>query len=233
MSANTWKVRLALNYKRIPYRTHWLTYLETEPVVKSLGAKPTGKKPAPDNNEDWYTLPVISSLGKVVEDSEVIAEYLDAAYPDTPRLFPVGFMRGLQAAFAQLFAKEVTARTVPLLLPGVPANVDAANGAYFAESRKRWYGAPLDEWAPLGSEKRARKWEAAKEGWGTVAQVYEASGGPWLMGKEPVYADFIVVAWLACARTVILEQEFELMLQWHGGLWSRLWDASSSYRAEP
>ncbi|KZV94872.1 hypothetical protein EXIGLDRAFT_736286 [Exidia glandulosa HHB12029] len=226
--------RLALNYKGIPYRTRWLTYLETETVMKSIGARPTGKKPPPEDSEDWYTLPVISSPGKVVEDSEAIVEYLDTTYPETPRLFPPG-TRAPQAAFAELFAKEVTARTVLLILPGVPANIDAANGAYVEESRKRWYGAPMSEWAPLGSEKRVQVWETAKEGWATAAAVYAKSPGegPWLMGTEPVFADFIVVGLLACTRVLIPEQEFETMLQWHGGLWSRLWDASRPYRAEP
>ncbi|KZV91653.1 hypothetical protein EXIGLDRAFT_615386, partial [Exidia glandulosa HHB12029] len=236
-SPNTWKTRLALNFKGIPYKTQWLSFTEIEPFMKKLGAKPTGKKPAPDDAEDWYTCPVIAvpsadgSAPKLIEESDAIAEYLDAAYPGTPKLFPAG-TRALQAAFAQFFVPQVMMPTIPVLLAGVPGILDETNAKYVEESRLRWYGAPLNTWAPLGSEKRAGIWKTAEEAWGKLATMYAKSDGVWLSGTQPVYADFLVVSVLAFAREVVQESEFTAMLKWHGGVWGKLWAASSPYLAK-
>ncbi|KZV91645.1 hypothetical protein EXIGLDRAFT_769692 [Exidia glandulosa HHB12029] len=237
-SPNAWKIRLALNLKGIPYKTHWLSFTEIEPFMKKLGANPTGKKPAPDDAEDLYTCPVIaisspdgSSPSKLIEESDAIAEYLDAAYPDTPKLFPTG-TRALQAAFGQFFLSEVMMPTSAVLVPGLVAILDEVNAKYVEDTRMRWYGAPVSTWAPLGSEKRAGVWKAAEEAWGKLAAVYAKSDGVWISGAQPVYADFIVVALLACAREVVQDSEFAAILKWHGGVWGKLWEASSPYLAE-
>ena len=38
-------VRYALNYKKLPYKTVWVEYLEIEPVARKVGAGPTKVKP--------------------------------------------------------------------------------------------------------------------------------------------------------------------------------------------
>jgi len=38
-------VRYALNYKKLPYKTVWVEYLEIEPVAKKVGAKATKTRP--------------------------------------------------------------------------------------------------------------------------------------------------------------------------------------------
>lgn len=242
MSPYTWKTRLALNYKKIAYKTHWLTFLGLEPYLKAIGAKPTTKKPAPDNAEDWYTCPVLSIASqsgapKIVEDSDKIAEFLDAAYPDTPRLFPAG-TKALQYAFIQYLYAGAGKSVITLTIPGLPEILDEENAEHVNETRQRWFGGgvPLSEWAPQGSEKRAALWAAAETAWGQLkTAVYDkratGSDGPWLTGSAPVHADFAVVALLGYVHATVPEDEWEQMMTWHDGFWRQLWDASLPYRS--
>lgn len=240
MSPYTWKTRLALNYKKIAYKTHWLTFVGVEPYLQALGAKPTTKKPAPDDAEDWYTCPVLSiptqsGPPKIVENSDTIAELLDADYPNTPKLFPPG-TAALQYAFLQHFYGGAYEVLGTLTLPGIPGILDAENAAYVSESRARWFGSPLSEWAPVGSAKRAALWATAEATWGKLkTAVYDkretGTDGPWLTGAAPVYADFAVVAVLGFVHATVPEEDWQQVLTWHGGFWKKLWDASLPYRA--
>jgi glutathione S-transferase len=89
-SPNTWKVRLALNYKRIPYRTVWVEYPDIQPLCLAIGAVQT---------TGGYTLPIIHdpNTDRVVSDSWEIVKYLDAQYPERA-VIPAG-QDGLQYAF--------------------------------------------------------------------------------------------------------------------------------------
>ncbi|KAE9402968.1 hypothetical protein BT96DRAFT_956119 [Gymnopus androsaceus JB14] len=75
---NVWKIRYALNYKGIAYKTVWLEYPDIE--------LPTVHHPSHYDN----------STGTA------IAEYLDKTYPSTPRLIPQG-THALQGAFRDAF----------------------------------------------------------------------------------------------------------------------------------
>ncbi|EJD39108.1 hypothetical protein AURDEDRAFT_139437 [Auricularia subglabra TFB-10046 SS5] len=228
MSPFTWRTRLALNYKGIAYKTHWLRFPEIEPYLKSIGAVPTEKNPL--TGADLYTVPVVSFDGKLVVDSEAIAEHLERAFPDGPTLFPPG-TRALQKAFATFFMAQVFFPTGPVIGPGVPAIVDAESAEYVRALRRAPDGAPLDEWAPLGSEKRANAWTVAEDAWGKLAAVYCKSDGPgvWLSGTAPIYADFVVLGALIFMAKVVTQEEWKVVTSWHDGLWGRLWQAGEPY----
>ncbi|KAF8515792.1 hypothetical protein BU17DRAFT_93208 [Hysterangium stoloniferum] len=85
-SPNTWKARLVLNYKQIPYKTVWVSFPDIEDTLKNIGGKPTGFKPNKGGNAPLYTLPAIldesGDTPVVIADSLAIAEYLDAKYPE-------------------------------------------------------------------------------------------------------------------------------------------------------
>lgn len=79
-AANPWKIRLALNYKRVPYKTQWVQMPDIAAVREKLGV------PANRTNADgspYHTLPVIEdqSTGALVGDTFEIAQYLDSTYP--------------------------------------------------------------------------------------------------------------------------------------------------------
>lgn len=230
-SPNTWKVRLALNYKKIAYKTHWLTYPEIEPYFKSIGAPSTGTRP--DTGAPLYTCPALSVDGKIVVDSDAILEYLDAAFPFTPRLFPPG-TRALQAAFGELFSGSAFKASAQVLLPGVPEILEDAGAEYFRATRLAWYGSPLSEWAPLGSQLRGEKWKATEEGWAKIAAVYakREGGGPFLTGAQPVAADLLTLSTLAFFEKAVPTEEFTRLLGVQDGVWGKLWEAGKGYLQE-
>jgi glutathione S-transferase len=82
------RIRLALNYKKVPYTTVWVQYADIQTAMKDIGASPTGKRPT---GEDRYTLPTIRNpnTGEVISDSPKIMAYLEEKYPERP-LIPQG-----------------------------------------------------------------------------------------------------------------------------------------------
>ncbi|EJD42510.1 hypothetical protein AURDEDRAFT_30414, partial [Auricularia subglabra TFB-10046 SS5] len=210
-----WRVRMALNYKKLAYKTHWLTYTTIEPHFKSAGIPPTRTRP--DTGADLYTCPALSIDGTFTVDSPVICEQLDTAFPHTPPLFPPG-TRALQAAFLRLFEAQVLWPSAQVTLPGAPAIVDATSAAYMRTTRRAWFGVDLDEWAPLGSEARRKAWEQTKQAWGNAAALYaKREGKAWLTGDQPVFADFVVLGLLIFVSKLVPEDEWEAVLGWHDG----------------
>jgi glutathione S-transferase len=72
-SPNNTKLRMALRYKGVPFEVVPVDHFDRSPVVELSGQEAT---------------PVIADRGIVLNDSEAILQYLDANYPDAPRLFP-------------------------------------------------------------------------------------------------------------------------------------------------
>ncbi|KAJ7277095.1 hypothetical protein C8J57DRAFT_1060832 [Mycena rebaudengoi] len=100
-SPNTWKTRqYSFNYKGIPLQDHRAGVRGDK---ADQCAAPTRNKP---DGRPHYMLPMIHdpSTGAVVSESNKITEYLDKAYPDTPRLLPAW-----TAAFQRVFEDGVAA----------------------------------------------------------------------------------------------------------------------------
>ena len=72
-SPNNTKVRMALRFKGIEFEAIPVDPFDRAPVIEVSGQELT---------------PVIADRGIVLNDSEAILHYLDANYPDTPRLYP-------------------------------------------------------------------------------------------------------------------------------------------------
>ncbi|KAH7342044.1 hypothetical protein B0J17DRAFT_704531 [Rhizoctonia solani] len=115
-SPNTYKTRLTLNYKRIPYRVEYVSFPDVTRKSEELGVKPTN----PDG-EIKYTLPMIADPSLVpngkptyVADSFNIAIYLDKTYPAPkfPAVFPPG-MRAVQKITYDLFMKHGVFKQLP------------------------------------------------------------------------------------------------------------------------
>ncbi len=76
-SPYAWRVALALEFKKIPYKLHMLSFSNGDHQSESyLAINPRGKVPA------------IVDDGFALYESAAILEYLDERYPDAPKLFP-------------------------------------------------------------------------------------------------------------------------------------------------
>lgn len=92
------RIRLVLNYKKVPYKTVWVEYADIQTLSKEIGAQPTDKRP---NGEPRYTLPAIriTSTGEVIADSAKILQHVEVKYPENP-LIPPGTLDE-QLAFSE------------------------------------------------------------------------------------------------------------------------------------
>lgn len=73
LSPNNLKIRMALNYKGIPFEVAPVDHRDRTPLVELSGQDGT---------------PIVEDRGIVLPDSETILHYLDANYRDRPRLWP-------------------------------------------------------------------------------------------------------------------------------------------------
>ncbi len=80
-SPNNMKVRMALKYKGIEFEQILVDYFDRQSLLEASGQDGS---------------PIIQDKGIVLNDSEAIMIYLDANYPDTPRLMP----RDLKSRYA-------------------------------------------------------------------------------------------------------------------------------------
>ncbi|KAJ3486894.1 hypothetical protein NLJ89_g11766 [Agrocybe chaxingu] len=230
-SANTWKTRYCLNYKRIPYKTEWVEYPDIEPLCKRVGIAPTSKK-EDGSGRDHYTLPAIydPSTGAYVSDSFAIAQYLDKTYPDTPRIFPGG-TDGLQAAFEPAFRSNLGELWRFAILAEC-VGLNPVSEEYFRRTRKEIGGKTIEEVVPKGEE-AVKVWKGVEEGLGRVDAWYQKNDGKgrYLLGETLSWGDFVVAGYLICSKIIWGEEsrEWKDIGSWHGGRWKALIESLKKY----
>ncbi|KAF7791479.1 hypothetical protein EIP86_002495 [Pleurotus ostreatoroseus] len=224
-SGNTWKTRLALNYKGLPLKTEWVDYPDIEALYRKLGVEPVAKKP---DGSRYCSLPLIydPSTKTHVSDSYQIALYLDKTYPNTPPLFPKGTL-----AFHQVFQStctKVVFSTLPLLVATFCSKLNERSQAYFRPARERMLGGNLES---LCNE---AQWQKAEQAWAEYAAILAANGegkDNLIMGDQVCFADFQIAAILAAARNAlgVESEQWKRICGWQGGKWERFIDQFSKY----
>ncbi|CAE6394512.1 hypothetical protein BN14_04703 [Rhizoctonia solani AG-1 IB] len=225
-SPNTYKTRLTLNYKRLPYRVEYVSYPDIAPKLKELGVRTTD--PAPFIA---YTLPMIADPspdpnGKptYVVESFDIAVYLDKTYPapQYPAVFPPG-TRAIQKITTDLFMNEVGYALLPSLVPltARPGFLDERGREHFLKTREQYF-----KTIPADTSVGSKFWGDAHEKWqwfGTTLDLNEE--GPFVMGKQISFADFAVGGILFFVRHVEGGEmkKWKAIAEWQGGQWARLW----------
>ncbi|KAF8346359.1 hypothetical protein F5887DRAFT_108851 [Amanita rubescens] len=211
---NTWKVRYTLNYKGIPFKTELLEYVDIEKVLKAKGVPPS---------TDKYTLPSIfdTSTGIGVSESHRIAEYLDKTYPDTPKVIPPG-TEVLQTTWIEAIKPQLGALW-QFSIPGTLNIIDhPASRDYFYRTRSAIFGKDLNNMKPKGEA-----WDAAmkelEKGFNTIDQWISKSGGPYVMGTNPTFADFVLAGWLKWTEVAVGKnsKEWQLIVSWNEGRWAK------------
>lgn len=246
---NPSKSRLALSFKRVPFRTTWVDLLDIADVRKGLNCPAVRKL---DDGSDFYTLPMLRdpSSGTVVGDSFDIANYLEDTFPDSGGcLFPAhstrtglgyqspykdtsfcapltcrrGGKNGDYAAFNVNVDATFTAHTV-LVGQYLPFNPETAERVKAVFAKR----AHLVSWEEVFIHGEAREQLKASfhEGLTSLAQLFKVhETGPYLEGKEANYADLIVGGWVNMLSTTLPEEEWREFRAWHGGVFARLHDA--------
>lgn len=226
-SPNTFKTRLTLNYKRIPYRVEYLSFLEIEPKLKELGVPPSTLNPL-----FKYTVPLIEDPSgdpngrpTYVADSFNIAIYLDVKYP-APK-YPAVFPRGTRALqklaydhitnIGMLFAPIML--PLPVLRPGF---LDERSLEYYNRTRSEIFGTEL----PKLLESAPASWDAVQARWDTMGQVLDLNqGGPFTMGQQISFVDFAIGGLFHGLRKTEGGDmaNWKRVAKWQDGRWDALW----------
>ncbi|KAG8688986.1 hypothetical protein FRC11_004358 [Ceratobasidium sp. 423] len=225
-SPNTYKTRLTLNYKRLPYRVEYVSYPDITPLLKELGVRSTN--PAP---HIAYTLPMIADPspdpnGKptYVVESFDIAMYLDKTYPapEYPAVFPPG-THAVQKITSDLYMNEVGYMLLPATRPlqARAGFLDERGREYFLKSREEIFKRTSID-TSIGS----KYWGDIHEKWNWFGEVLDLNEeGPFVTGKKISFTDFAIGGIISFVRRVEGGEMrmWKAIAEWQGGRWARLW----------
>ncbi|KAJ8077595.1 hypothetical protein AAF712_009061 [Marasmius tenuissimus] len=227
-SPHTRKIIFTLNYKKLPFEIKPIAPDDIEATAKAVGAPHTSILA---NGKPRYTIPFIQdhNTGKAVSDSFRIAEYLDEAYPDTPKVIPDG-TRALQLVFIDALTPKFM-----LLIPVVFPKFEELYPGFIAGRRKVYGGgpdSPYPDFPQLTEEQKKGMWVQAKASFGQLEAAY-GEEKLWVMGGKPVFADFalsvfFVTLMVACGEE---SEEWKDVSGWAGGRIGRLVEETLKYRS--
>ncbi|KAL7955642.1 hypothetical protein V8C34DRAFT_326962 [Trichoderma compactum] len=189
-----WRIRLLLNYKRIPYKTVFLEMPDIEPTLKGLGVPP--HDPASGNFN--YTVPTIHHLptNKYIMDSKPISEFLESTYPDPSVPLTSELSTEIEAKIRSLIApafyRSAMPREIHILSPRAQE--------YFRRSREGRFGRTLEELL-AGEEERWQAVDADRRAVGELMRTNKALG-PFILGARPSYSDFFIAASLQSVKVI-------------------------------
>ncbi|KAF5367757.1 hypothetical protein D9758_009849 [Tetrapyrgos nigripes] len=217
----SWRVRFVLRFKGLSYKHHFLEYPDIEGAAKPLGAAPTATKP---DSSPCYTVPFIhdSTTNKVISNSFDIVEYLDATYPDTIKMIPEE-TRLLQKVFADMEP------TLIGQLHALMGNAFTKHASHLVTPRNMEVMTARGPLSVLTEQEEKENWDRIKNALGGLVKLMKDED-PFVMGKRVSLADAAVFGRLACIRWVWNEEtdEWKGIMSWHGGRWSRLFEAYES-----
>ncbi|KAH7929210.1 hypothetical protein BV22DRAFT_1003381 [Leucogyrophana mollusca] len=219
---NIWRIRLILNYKRLPYRTCWVEFPDVEQTLQSAGAAPTSVR---SDGRPVYSLPAIVDPIRsprqpvVLSNANAIAEYLETTYP-ARQLFPEG-SRAVQSLFVHYVQEIFVKPLLPIMVPLSHQRLPERSKTHFRHSSPN-VAVPEQAWRAVQDQfdflAAVLDKNAGMDGDGVVAQGFEVS-----------YADFAVCSVLIWIEKVSPHDGWARIKQWNGGRWSRLWDRCHSY----
>ncbi|GAB1309911.1 GST N-terminal domain-containing protein [Madurella fahalii] len=198
-SLNPWKTRMLLNYKGLDYTTEWLEYPEIKPRLEP--------HLPPNEDEPAYTIPAVRLPdGRYVMDSLKIAEVIEAEYP-TPSVH----LDSPYHARLREFMRELMGRLQPVYVVNVVKRIlDEVNAPYWNKTRAASVGMPLDQFEKENPVEEC--WEKVAPAMkGVTALLEENPQGPFFMGSEVSYADFMWGGFLLFMRHIGEEMLEELL----------------------
>ncbi|KAK6530181.1 hypothetical protein TWF694_003549 [Orbilia ellipsospora] len=184
-----WRIRMILNYKRIPYKTIFLEFPDIEPTLKALGVHP----PPPSTK---YTVPTIHHIptNTHITDSPPIAAFLTEHYPTPP--LPLTTPLGQQIESLSRTALGITVRTsctpreIHILSPRAQE--------FFRTTREATMNRTLESLL----ENEEQVWQKADEDLKKIGEMLLSAGGPFVNGAEVSYTDFFIAGSLQCIRVI-------------------------------
>ncbi|TFK28909.1 hypothetical protein FA15DRAFT_664542 [Coprinopsis marcescibilis] len=242
-SGNTWKTRLSLNYKGLPYKTEIIEYAEIAQLYKKNGIPPAIVFP---NGYAHHTLPVIkddiTGHDVFVVDSLEIAKYLDKTYPDSPRLIPDVEDVDAQIQEFQNQLNGAVIAALPVMFKASVPHISENSQAFYKAARVRDLNFIFPD-KPISSlddlqftpEEIHATWASLEQGFDGLSERF---GGKntfrWALGDHITYADLILAGLLLCVKAVHGEDspQWQGFMTWSDGKWKTFLDNLGPYLSE-
>ena len=181
-----WRAKMALAHKGL--------------AVETVPWRFTEKDRLPQPNQG--RVPVIVDDGRVIHDSNAIADYLDDRYADQPSLFGDETARAL-TRFVQNWTETVLQTgLIRLVLLDIYRHIGPEDQAYFRQDREKRFGTTLEE---VVKDREARL-PAFRASLDPLRRTVERQS--FVAGKAPAYADYVVFGAFQWARAI---SDFELL----------------------
>lgn len=195
-SPHCWKTKLALVHKQLPYNSEAVWFTEKEKIAMS----------------NQPLVPVITDGEKVVNDSWVIAEYLEDQFPDTPSLFANDTAKEKAKAFNHWVSSALSKHIPGIILLDIFNILADEDKDYFRKSREERIGNTLEAFAAT-PEKHIQGLQDE------LATVREAlSTQPYLGGDKPDYCDICLLAtflWIANSSDKVFLKQDDIVYAWY------------------
>ncbi|OAX36100.1 hypothetical protein K503DRAFT_721933 [Rhizopogon vinicolor AM-OR11-026] len=242
-SPNTWKVRLALNYKQLNYDTKWVETTDIESVCKSLGIPPTSVLP---DGTPKYTLPALIdntfSPPTLLSDSTPIIEYLEHAYPDPDpsRALCPPTSRALHALFEYHVAHAITAQLLPVMIMHLYDKKTPRDRIHFRTRTEAALGKKLED-IELRGEEREEHWKKIEAAFDLLASFMQVGSGlgegagageiMFFAGSNPSLADCTFGGLLLMLLYDSPDEAWIKISSWSNGRWKRYMAALEQWTA--
>ena len=205
-STFSWRTRLALHHKGLPFAVH--------PVAVSdkaaIGFSGQGK------------VPILKHDGRVIPDSWAIALYLEKEFPERPTLFGGEIGQTLTHVFNVWADRELIPALIPFLMRDVLDCVGEADGAHLRLQIESAMKKTLEDLS-AGREQAVQAFRRKLQ---PVRKALETRN--FLGGAAPAYADYVLFGLLQWARVIspakVLEDDdavaawFERVLDLYDGV---------------
>ena len=116
------------------------------------------------------------------------------------------------------------------LLPEIPALLPERSQEYFYKTREAAFGKPLSEVHEEALANAEEGWKKSEEQLKEVADLLKKHDGPFILGTEVSYADFILVSMLYFVKRVS-EEAFQKILSIDDSF-SKVYEASRQWFTE-
>ena len=205
-STFSWRTRLALHHKGLPFAVHPVAVSDKAAIGFSGQSK----------------VPILKHDGHIIPDSWAIALYLEKEFPERPTLFGGEVGQTLTHVFNVWADHELIPALIPFLMRDVLDCVGEADGAHLRLQIESAMKKTLEDLS-AGREQAVQAFRRKLQ---PVRKALEARD--YLGGAAPTYADYILFGLLQWARVVsptkVLEDGdvvaawFERVLDLHDGV---------------
>ena len=196
LSPYVWRIKYALAHKKLDFETIPVGFTE---IPDLCGGK-------------YKTVPIIEDGATTVCDSWAIADYLDTAYPDNPKLFSSVQERAMCRFFDSWFGLEIMSRIFSINALDIHNHARKQDQAYFRKSREtRIGGMTLEKFV----ENREARLPELNHALRPMRAALTAT--PFLAGDKPNYADYIALGgfiWAGSICTTPLLESDDKLNDW-------------------